>query len=75
MSIFLLLLSLSDEIEKMMNSFWWGCNKGEAKGSHWSSWDRLFMHKNDGGIGVKKIKRLQLCYAWQTSLEVYDKSR
>ncbi|CAJ2636114.1 unnamed protein product [Trifolium pratense] len=56
MSIFLIPSSLCDEIEKMMNSFWWGHNKEQSKGIHWLSWERLAMHKNAGGLGFKSIQ-------------------
>lgn len=55
MSIFLIPHSLSDEIEKMMNSFWWGHKPEQSKGIHWLSWERLAMHKNAGGLGFKRI--------------------
>lgn len=31
MSVYLLLVELCRELEKMMNSFWWGCNKSKRK--------------------------------------------
>lgn len=55
MSIFLLPSSLSNEIEKMMNSFWWGHNRDKVGGMSWLSWDRLSMSKNDGGMGLKNL--------------------
>ncbi|XP_058760595.1 uncharacterized protein LOC131633933 [Vicia villosa] len=55
MNIFLLPSSLSDEIEKMMNSFWRGHNRDRAKGFHWLSWDRLSMTKKNGGMGFKNL--------------------
>jgi hypothetical protein len=55
MSIFLIPHSLSDNIEKMMNSFWWGNNKDHSQSIHWLSWERLSMHKNAGGLGFKSI--------------------
>jgi hypothetical protein len=39
MSIFTIPSSLCDEIEKMMNSFWWGHSGSTNKGIHWLSWD------------------------------------
>jgi len=50
MSLFTLSSSLCDEIEKMVNSFWWGHSGSNKQGIHWMSWDRLAMHKNDGGM-------------------------
>jgi hypothetical protein len=55
MSVFLISSSLCDEIEKMMNSFWWGHNKEQSKRIHWLSWDRRSMPKNVGGLGFKSI--------------------
>jgi len=37
MSMFTLLLSLCDEIEKMLNSFWWGLSGSQNKGINWLS--------------------------------------
>ena len=55
MSLFLLPSSFSDEIEKIMNSFWWGYKGNSGKGIHWLSWDRLAMLKFIGGMGFKNI--------------------
>ncbi|XP_058784709.1 uncharacterized protein LOC131659551 [Vicia villosa] len=55
MSIFLLPSYLSDEIEKMMNSFWWVHNRGSSKGMNWLCWDHLSMAKKDGGMGFKNL--------------------
>jgi hypothetical protein len=55
MSLFTIPSSLCDEIEKMMNSFWWGHSGASTKGIHWMSWDKLAMHKNDGGMGFKSL--------------------
>jgi hypothetical protein len=43
------------EIEKMMNSFWWGHSSARSKGIHWMSWDKLAMHNNDGGMSFKSL--------------------
>ncbi|CAJ2655005.1 unnamed protein product [Trifolium pratense] len=55
MSIFLILGSLIDAIEKMMNSFWWGHGGSNNKGIHWLAWDKLSVHKNKGGMGFKDL--------------------
>ncbi|CAJ2637135.1 unnamed protein product [Trifolium pratense] len=60
MSIFTIPSSLCDEIEKMMNSFWWGHSGARNKGIHWMSWDKLSMHKNDGGMGFKNLTAFNL---------------
>jgi len=55
MSIFRLLNTLIDEIEKMMNAFWWGHEGTSNKGLHWLSWEKLSVHKNHGGMGFKDL--------------------
>jgi len=55
MSIFKLPNSLLDEIEKMMNAFWWGHGGTSNKGLHWLSWEKLSVHKNHGGMGFKDL--------------------
>ena len=35
MSVFLLPLNLCAELERMMNSFWWGNNDDNHRGIHW----------------------------------------
>ncbi|XP_024630838.1 uncharacterized protein [Medicago truncatula] len=52
MSIFRLSNTLLDEIE-MMNSFWWGHGGSSNRGLNWLSWEKLSVHKNDGGMGFK----------------------
>jgi hypothetical protein len=60
MSIFTIPSSLCDEIEKMMNSFWWGHSGARNKGIHWMSLDKLSLHKNDGGMGFKNLTAFNL---------------
>ncbi|CAJ2660552.1 unnamed protein product [Trifolium pratense] len=60
MSIFTIPSSLCDEIEKMMNSFWWGHSGVRNKGIHWMSWEKLSMHKSDGGMGFKSLPAFNL---------------
>ena len=52
MSVFLLPVSVCDEIQKMMNSFWWGSSSGNGKGIRWQSWARLARAKELGGMGL-----------------------
>ncbi|GAU45869.1 hypothetical protein TSUD_187020 [Trifolium subterraneum] len=60
MSIFTLPSSPCDEIEKMMNSFWWGHSGAQNRGINWMSWEKLAMHKNDGGMGFKHLSAFNL---------------
>jgi len=54
-SIFKLPNTLLDEIEKMMNAFWWGNGGANDRGMHWLSWEKLSVHKRHGGMGFKDI--------------------
>jgi len=60
MSIFLLPGSLINEIEKMLNSFWWGYNSANSRGWHWLSWERLLVPKVFRGIGFKGLKAFNM---------------
>lgn len=51
MSTFLLPSTLGDEIQRMVNSFWWGTNRGTVCGNLWMNCDRLTLRKEFGGIG------------------------
>nr|KYP59896.1 hypothetical protein KK1_015338 [Cajanus cajan] len=51
MSTFLIPTSLEEEIQRMLNSFWWGSNKSSGRGIHWLNWEKLTMHKEHGSMG------------------------
>jgi len=53
MCTFLLPTSLGEEIQKMINSFWWERNRRNGRGIHWLSWDKLTMRKEYGGMGFR----------------------
>jgi hypothetical protein len=55
MSIFRLPNTLLDEIEKMMNAFWWEHGGARNKSLHWLSWENLYVHKNHGGMAFKDL--------------------
>jgi hypothetical protein len=55
MSIFRLPNTMLDEIEKMMNALWWGHGGSRNKGLNWLSWEKLYVHKNDGAMGFKDL--------------------
>jgi hypothetical protein len=50
MSTFLLPNSLIKEIEKILNTFWWGHGNGNRKGMHWMAWEWLTVPKSYGGM-------------------------
>lgn len=55
MSCFLLPKSLCQEIEKIMNKFWWCSNTDRSKGINWLPWADLSASKCKGGIGFRSL--------------------
>lgn len=56
MIIFLIPHTLGDEIQRMMNSCWWGSSRRESKGLNWLSWDKLCtLKENEPGISMLSI--------------------
>lgn len=51
MSLFLILTTICEEIEREMNAFLWG-QKPNGKGVRWLSWSRLCKPKKCGGLGL-----------------------
>ena len=60
MSVFLIPLCLCEELERMMNSFWWGKNGRVHDGIKWKSWDKLCHHKVTGGLGFRRLHEFNL---------------
>nr|KYP44532.1 hypothetical protein KK1_033990 [Cajanus cajan] len=60
MSTFLLPTSLEEEIQRMLNSFWWGSNQHSSHGINWLSWEKLTMRKEYGGIGFRHLHGFNL---------------
>lgn len=56
MSCFLLPKSLSLEIERMFNGFWWKSGKSDSKGIRWLSWENMCMAKDKGGLGFRSLQ-------------------
>ena len=55
MNIYLLPMELYRELERMMNSFWWG-RKGPGNGGIiWMKWERMCKPKTHGGIRFKRL--------------------
>lgn len=60
MSCFLIPKSICQEIQKVMNAFWWQSQTANAKGIHWLGWHRMCMPKNKGGLGFRDIHGFNL---------------
>ncbi|XP_074346606.1 putative mitochondrial protein AtMg00310 [Apium graveolens] len=59
MSVFLFPNKVCQDVENMINNFWWKSSKNN-KGIHWRSWNKLRRHKNNGGMGFKNIRDFNL---------------
>ncbi|PNX78963.1 ribonuclease H, partial [Trifolium pratense] len=59
MSIYLLPESTIQEIERMINSFWWG-GGAKNKGIKWLAWDRMTYSKALGGMGFRDFHHFNL---------------
>lgn len=59
MSECVLLDSTVNDIERMLNSFWWGLGNNN-KWIRWMSWKRLTSSKNEGGLGFRNFKSFNM---------------
>jgi hypothetical protein len=59
MSVYLLPDSIIKDIERMMNSFWWG-GGNDNKGIRWMAWDRMTYPKALGGMGFRDLHLFNL---------------
>lgn len=59
MSVFIFPDATVNDIEKMLNLFWWrgGSN---SKGIRWLAWDKLTCTKKKGGMGFKDFNCFNL---------------
>nr|ABN08038.1 RNA-directed DNA polymerase (Reverse transcriptase) [Medicago truncatula] len=60
MGAFLIPASLCEELERMMNSFYWGSKKNGRRGINWMRWDFLTLHKSLGGLGFRNLEAFNL---------------
>lgn len=60
MSCFLIPKSLCQELERMMNAFWWSSSSANNKSIKWLSWSRMSMSKKNGGLGFRDLHGFNL---------------
>ena len=63
MSCFKLPNTPCDELTGMVKQFWWGQKKQERKLA-WMSWEKMYLTKEEGGMGFKDLKSFNLFF-WQ----------
>jgi hypothetical protein len=54
MSVYVMPDTIISDIEKMLNSFWWG-DGSNKKGIRWLAWDKLARPKVEGGLGFRNF--------------------
>lgn len=68
MSVFKLLITLCDELERFMPNIWWDQKKEERK-IHWIVWDKIYRSKFKGGLGFKNLHTFNISFlakqAWR----------
>lgn len=60
MSPYLIPPSVCAEIERMLNSYWWGSGGANGRGIRWMSWERLTACKSIGGMGFRQLHAFNL---------------
>jgi len=60
MGAFLIPKSLCDEIERMLNSFYWGSKQKSRCGINWLRWEKLVPHKTHRGLRFRNLEAFNL---------------
>ncbi|XP_057800052.1 uncharacterized protein LOC131015604 [Salvia miltiorrhiza] len=56
MAIFAIPTGLTDDMERMLNKFWWSNKAGGGRGINWMSWHELCVDKQIGGMGFRSFQ-------------------
>lgn len=59
-STFLIPKTLCEEIERLMNKFWWLSDMEKSNGIRWMAWDRMCFPKKLGGMGFRRISEFNI---------------
>lgn len=60
MSAFAILVALCEELERLMNSFWYGSMGPGKRKIHWLSWYKMCLSKGKG-VWIFKILGILIC--------------
>ena len=59
MNLFLIPVTMCEEIERKMNAFLWG-NGANSRGVKWMLWNKVCVPKNCGGLGLRELRKFNL---------------
>ncbi|GLU02749.1 hypothetical protein SLE2022_199870 [Rubroshorea leprosula] len=59
MSVYVIPKGIIQSIDKLRKSFLWG-GKGDERKINWISWDRVCKKKEEGGLGVRDLRKFNL---------------
>ncbi|GKU93946.1 hypothetical protein SLEP1_g7495 [Rubroshorea leprosula] len=59
MSVYVIPKGIIQSIDKLRKSFLWG-GKGDERKINWISWDRMCKKKEEGGLGVRDLRKFNL---------------
>lgn len=60
MRVFLLPSTLEEELQRMMNLFWWGLSIQQSKVINWLKWEKHTMKKEHGSMGFRHLHAFNL---------------
>ncbi|KAL8111232.1 hypothetical protein AgCh_019083 [Apium graveolens] len=60
MSCFLIPKGLCQEIERLMNAYWWKSSSPTSKPICWLAWNKMSMSKSKGGLGFRDLHGFNL---------------
>ena len=60
MGVFLIPLSALEELQKMLNLFWWVSQREGDRVIHWQRWEILCVRKEEGGLGFRDLRLFNL---------------
>jgi hypothetical protein len=55
MGIFKLPRAVCDDLTRMIRNYWWGSSQEKRK-THWISWDKITLSKDQGGLGFCNLR-------------------